>query len=621
VAWRLLTGAVIGVVSQAIAWHLRIPGIVLLLGVGVLLGPDVLGIVHPEALGTGLHTLVGYAVAIILFEGGLNLDFQRLRQESRSIQQLVTWGAVVTFVGGTLAAKIFMGWAWGTSILFGTLVIVTGPTVVTPLLKRLRVKKTVAHVLEAEGVIIDPIGAIVAVVALEVALDPSLLALGGFSVAWRLLTGAVIGVVGGALISVVLKRHHLIPEGLENIFVLSLVLAIFHGSNAVEHEAGIAAVTVAGIVVCYAKTPVQRDLAEFKEQLTVMLIGALFVLLAADVRIDDVVALGWPGVGVVAALMFIVRPLNILVGTWRTELTRNERLFMAWIGPRGIVAAAVASLFAARMASAGLEGGTELQALVFLVITVTVLSAGLTGGLVAQGLGLRRASNSGWLILGSNDFSQLMARVLSNEGEDVVFIDRNQHSVEIARARGLSAIYGNGLDDEVLEQAEADTRLGAIGMTPNGVVNLLFVQKVREEARLKHLYVEVPDHEGDITFDMVHGNGASVLFGRAEDAAAWSQQLRDGTAKLQRCRFGGEETLVRPGDGEVTPEDALLVAPLVWRRGSQVRPVGDGIKLEMGDEVTFVVDSSRYAEVQAHLFSKGWVGLDSLADEEEVSAE
>jgi NhaP-type Na+/H+ or K+/H+ antiporter len=395
-ALTIALALVAGMFAQATAQHLRIPGIVLLLATGVLLGPDLLGIVRPAGLGASLGALVGFAVAVILFEGGMSLDLKRLRREARSIRQLVTLGALVTAAGAALATRWILGWSWVTAILFGTLVMVTGPTVISPLVRRIKLKPRVATVLEAEGVFVDAIGAIVAVVALEVAISPSgSLAVAAWHTVSRLGFGAALGLAGGLLLSRLLHREGLIPEGLQSVLTLAVAVALFEGSNAVMPESGIVTVVMAGLVVGNSRAPAVADLREFKEQLTVMLVGLLFVLLAADVRLAQVRALGWAGLATVLVLMFVVRPLNVLAGTFGSDLSWRERAFIAWLAPRGIVAAAVSSLFAQTLTREGMPGGTELRALMFLVIAVTVVVQGLTGGLVAGRLGLRRPSDSG----------------------------------------------------------------------------------------------------------------------------------------------------------------------------------------------------------------------------------
>ena len=302
-----------GIVAQSAARHLRVPGIVLLLVAGTLLGPDWIGWIQPRDLGSGLIGVVDIAVAVILFEGGLNLQLSRLRREQMAIRRLVTWGAMVTLVGGMLAARLLLEWDWVLAALFGSLVVVTGPTVIGPLISELRLKQRVATVLEAEGVLIDPIGAILSVLVLAIALSPSAdtVAHAGRDLVFRLAFGVGMGLLGGLALGQLLRVRWLLPEEHTNVFVLGAVLLLFEGCEQVMSHSGVTSVAIAGVVVGNLGTPVDRDLREFKESLTVMLVGLLFVMLAADVRYEHVVALGWRGVAVVAALVFVVRPLCV----------------------------------------------------------------------------------------------------------------------------------------------------------------------------------------------------------------------------------------------------------------------------------------------------------------------
>ncbi len=437
-----------GMLGQSLARHLRIPGIVVLLAGGVLLGPDVLGLVRPRTLGPALASLVGFAVAVVLFEGGMNLDLKRLRREARSIRQMVTVGSVVTALGGAATARLLLGWSPKLSLLFGTLVIVTGPTVITPLLRRIRVQANVSTVLEAEAVFGDAIGALIAVVALEVALAPSgsLLVAGAWGLASRLSVGLVAGVIGGWVIGALL-RSGWVPEGLENVFTLALVLALYQATNALQPESGIVAVILAGLIVGNLHAPALSALKDFKEQLTILFIGMLFVLLAADVRLSEVVHLGWPGVATVLALMFVVRPANVLAGTWGAGLGWREKAFMTWMSPRGIVAAAVSSHFATALTAAGLPGGSDLRALVFLVIAVTVVVQGLSGGAVAGLLRLRREI-TGFAILGANGLGRAYGELLREAGQEAIFLDSNLDACRAARAAGFRALHGSALAED-----------------------------------------------------------------------------------------------------------------------------------------------------------------------------
>ncbi len=281
----------VGLLVQIIARHVGLPGIVLLLATGVILGPDLIGIVRPDALGSALQTLVGFAVAVILFEGGLNLSLSRLRAAARPIRQLVVIGAPVSAVLATGVGYFILGWAIGPSILFGLLAMVTGPTVINPLMKRLKVKTEVAEILEAEGVLIDAIGAIAAAAALEVVVGQTTPLTGGLlDLVGGLAFGTLLGIGVGAALAWTLRRRRLIPEGLENVFTLTVVLVAFQIANALFHESGLATVTTAGLLLGNIPNSVHRELREFKEQHTEMQLKIMKEMKAADVRLADVIA-------------------------------------------------------------------------------------------------------------------------------------------------------------------------------------------------------------------------------------------------------------------------------------------------------------------------------------------
>ena len=599
-----------GMMAQSLAHHLRIPGIVLLLATGVLLGPDVSNIVQPAVLESGLTIMVGFAVAVILFEGGMNLRIDRIRRESRTIWLLLTLGALVSAIGGTLAAKTFLDWDWKISALFGTLVIVTGPTVVTPLLRRIKVRHSVGTVLEAEGVFLDAIGAIVAVVALEVALSTTgeSFSEGILHVVFRIGTGTLFGMVGGLTLVSLLRFRNLVPEGLENVFTLSLVFVLYFTANELQPESGLVAVTVAGLMVGNSKTVVDRELKEFKEQLTVMLIGMLFVLLAADVRIADILSLGMRGIFTVAALILLVRPLNIAAGTFGSELTMREKFFLAWVAPRGIVAAAIASLFAIELSAQGIPAASEFRAMVFLVIAVTVILAGLTGDTVAGWLGVKRPSDFGWVIFGINEIGLKLGEIIRESGQEVICIDQNPIACRLAEEKNHHVIYANALEERTLLRAEIDTRLGVVCLTSNEEVNFLFAQKAKEEGRVSHLNVNLKSGNDGVTLEMLHKLGATLLFGRTRDLEVWSIRLNQKDAELQI------RELVDDSAGEPVLNDNTmdnLVLPFVCNQYEKVIPVNDSIKIKKNDRVTFLINLRRKKEVDEWFELNGW-GVSTL---------
>jgi NhaP-type Na+/H+ or K+/H+ antiporter len=590
-----------GVAAQALSQHLRLPGIVLLLAVGMALGPDGAGWVQPALLGGGLNTLVGFAVAVILFEGGMNLNLARLRREQRPIRRLITYGAVITALGAGGLAWAVLGWDWRLALLFGALMIVTGPTVVTPLLRRLKMEHTSATVLEAEGLLGDAVGAIVATIALEVAIGQASLAPGRAlaAVALHLGFGTLLGVAAGLGLSALLRARRIVPEGLANVLTLAVVVTLFQGANALLDESGIAAVVVAGITVGNRDTLVVRELMEFKEQLTAMLIGMLFVLLAADVRLAEVRALGWRGVVVVIALMVLVRPLNVAVSAAGTALTARQRIFVGWIAPRGIVAAAVSSLAAVRLEAHGIAGGEAFRALVFLVIAVTVLSAGLTGGFVAGVLGLRRPQGVGWVILGAHELARSLARALQTEEHEVVCVDTNAVACQSAEREGLRVLFANGLEERTLLRAGIDTRAGAIALTPNDEVNVLFLQRAKQVGRLTRLYAAVgPEHAA--TLKVLHESGGQALFGHAVDIEPWLRLLRKGGTAWSRYRLGDPT----PGENPMSFPSTLLALAL-YRNGTP-QPMGEQTKAQKGDEIICIVPAEARNSVLLWMADRGW---------------
>ena len=593
-----------GMVGQSLAYQLRLPGIVILFLLGVLLGPDGLRIIDPASLGDGLHVIIGFAVAVILFEAGMSLEWQQLRSETPTVRRLVTVGGVVTWIGAALAARTMMGWSTRVSVLFGALVIVTGPTVVSPLLRRIRVRRNLQTILEAEGVFIDAIGAIIAVVAFEVALAGG--ADGGvLHVLARLGLGAVTGVVGGGVMVLLLRSRRFIPAGMEKVFTLALAWATFQASNAIAPDSGILAVIVAGLLVANVAQETTRGMRESKEYLTVMLVGLLFVLLAAQVRLSEVTALGWRGVAVVATLMFLVRPLCVLASTTGSGLAGNEKAFLSWIAPRGVVAAALATIFYAAMQARAIAGGESVRGLVFLVIMCTVLVQGLSGSMVAGWLGVRRPRGQGYVILGGNPLAVALARVLKSGGEESVLIDANPSLCSEVEAKGFRVLHGNALDERIMERAEIETRKAVISLLPNDGVNLLFARRAVDDYRADRVYVAM--HGGAIKPAHISEIRGRVLFGSASDVDQWASRLGRGEALVEEWNFAGVPDPKANPTMPVAKEARGNVLPLAIARGATVRPIDDRYEPKKGDVATWLLFSRRDDDARAWLRARGWV--------------
>jgi len=614
-----------GVLAQSLARHLRVPGIVVLLLAGVGLGPDGLGWVDPRSLGGGQSTILDIAVAVILFEGGLNLQIAQLRREQTSIRRLVTWGALVTVLGASLAVRHLLGWDWALALLFGSLVIVTGPTVVGPLIAELRLKSRVATVLEAEGVLIDPIGALVAVLTLTLVLSPDLgsLADAGVDLLVRLSFGALAGSAAGLLLAGALRVRRLVPEGLENIFSLAVVLLLFQGCEQVISHSGILAVTVAGVVVGNLPTAVSRELREFKDQLTVMLIGLLFVMLAADVRHEQVAELGLPGILVVVALVLIVRPLGVWVSTYRSDLSVRERLFISWVAPRGIVAAAIASLTAAALENEGLPGGVELRALVFLTIAGTVLLAGLTAGPVGSLLDVRLPGRQTVAILGAHGIGMALAQALREGGTPVVFVDSNPQNCRRVEEAGFAVVYGNALEERTLQRARFESAAVAAGLTANKTVNAVFVSRARELFQVPQGLVAVDRSEAGFARELFAQGEADVAFDGPHDMERWDVRHRRGSVSIELRVFSKDakeskdvrEVEVAKNAELPAIEERYLI--LAVRRGDRVVPMSTRFAPRKGDVATVAVHEVEGEEARRRLDDLGWLPVaESAADGE-----
>jgi NhaP-type Na+/H+ or K+/H+ antiporter len=609
-ALTLVLALAVGIFAQSVSRHLRIPGIVLLLLAGACLGPDGLAWIDPSSLGQGLVAVVELAVAVILFEGGLNLEISRLRREQTAIRRLVTWGALITLVGGALAARWCLDWPWMRSFLFGAIVVVTGPTVVGPLVRVLRLRPRLATVLEAEGVLIDPIGAILAALLIGMALQgiesiwdaPMVLAASlGF--------GALAGGVAGFALAGLLRVRNIVPEGYENIFALAYVLLLYQGCDELVSNSGILAVTVAGVVVGNLRTRVDRDLREFKDQLTVLLIGLLFVLLAAGVRLDDVLALGWQGLATVAVLVFVVRPINVFLSTPGSELSIRERLFVSWIAPRGIVAAAVASVAATALESQGIAGGPELRAMVFLCIASTVILAGLTGAPMATLLKVRLPGRDTVAILGAQGLGIELANQLRGGGVPVTFIDANPANCRLAEEAGFQVIYGDALQDRTLQRARFESVGSAIGLTPNQMLNSVFASRARENFGVPRGYVAAINLEAGLAPELVEREEVFVLFDGPHDVERWDVRSRHNELEVDYWVYGGEPERDASADegAEPAPKAGERFVILSIQRGKKVMPMHAGLSLEAGDVAAVAIHGEERDGAADILTAWGWV--------------
>ncbi|MAB77999.1 MAG: sodium:proton antiporter [Planctomycetes bacterium] len=475
---ELASVLLLGIGAQWLAWRLRLPSILLLLLVGFAVGPFTgQRFIDPKAmLGESFTPFVSLAVALILLEGGLTLRLRDLRGNGRAVRNLVIIGSPATFALTALVAKWTLDMDWGMSCLLGAILVVTGPTVIVPLLRHVRPSGTVGSVVHWEGIVTDPLGAILAVLVFQAMVAAS--AGGGAvtSVLWglagALFSGAAAGTLAAAILVIVFIKHW-VPDFLHNGVALALGIAAFVSSNAVSHESGLMAVTWMGILLANQNYVVIEHIVEFKENLRVLLISSLFILIAASLPIEEFMRFDLRMLAFVLLMIFLVRPVAVFFSSIGTTLSWRERVFIAWLAPRGVVAAAVSSVFALELAAIDYPGADRLVTVVFAVIVITVMVYGLTAGRLARLLGLAESNPQGTLIVGAQAWARSLAKALQNAGIEVVLIDVNFREIQAARMEGLN-VYHSSILAEDLEERVSFAGLGhLLCLTTNDEVNSL----------------------------------------------------------------------------------------------------------------------------------------------------
>ncbi|MEJ5041937.1 sodium:proton antiporter [Pseudomonas sp. B21-036] len=476
---------------QWLAWRLKLPAILFLLLSGIMAGP-ILGWLDPqEMFGPLLMPLVSLAVALILFEGSLTLHLSQWREIGTVVRRMVTLGALSTWVVISAATHWLLGFDWLLAILFGTLTLVTGPTVIVPMLRVVRPKAAVANILRWEGIVIDPIGALLAVVVYSFiiasaagdGLSQSLLTFAGV-----ILCGSAFGVAGGWLLGQVI-RHQWLPEYLHNLASLAAVLGIFIASNQVMHESGLLAVTLMGMWLANMKGVDVRRILHFKENLSVLLISGLFILLAARLDLNALLGLGPAVLALLLVIQLIARPLNVALSTWGSQLNWRERALLAWIAPRGIVAAAVSAIFAIRLDEAGHAGALLLVPLTFAVIIGTVVLQSATARPLARLLKVAEPAPSGFLIVGANAPARALGTALQQLGSRVLLADSSWENIRAARMEGLPTYFGHPASQHADAHLDLVGLGHLLGLSPAGELNTLACTRFRHDFGHQRLFV------------------------------------------------------------------------------------------------------------------------------------
>jgi NhaP-type Na+/H+ or K+/H+ antiporter len=610
----------LGVIAQLLANRYEVPSIIFYLAAGIALGPEGVGFVTPEAFGEGLPTIVGLAVAIIVFEGAFHLKIERLREAPAATFRLVTIGAGIALVGTAVVARFALGIEWSLAFLIGALLVATGPTVITPILNVVPVRDHVAAALETEGIVNDVTAAILAVVFFQVVnpttADDGLIA----DFTSRLGTGVLVGLVVAGIIYYLLQYVDLSPGAAPQnarLLVLAGALVSYAVANAQLAEAGVAAAATAGLVLGNADIPYEQNVTDFKGDITLLVLSFVFIALAALLRVEVLVELLVPKLLVVAAVALVLRPLLVAVSTTGGRFTRNERVLMSAIGPRGIIPASVATLFAVELRSRASELRAEAESVtgpesaellaqatalsdqadilvgtVFLVILVTVVFEGGLARYIAEYLDVIPMRV---IIVGGGTVGRALTDRLQDRGENVVMVEENEAVVEDARNEGYTVEMGDGTDMEVLRGAGAENAKTIVAATPNDDSNLLVSQLVKSKFDTEKVIARVNDPDNVEAFEEL---GVNTIDSAMATAWAIDNQIErpalakwitgvGGAGDVQEIEVENEELIGINIEelGPMLPHDCLVA--LISRNGETMVPTAD-YTIERGDKLTLL---------------------------------
>ncbi|WP_133135483.1 cation:proton antiporter [Legionella rowbothamii] len=472
---------VTGFLCQWIASYVKVPAILFLLLIGISVGPIFHWLNPDKQLGELLFPFVSFSVAIILFEGSLTLSFSKIRGLGSVIRNLISWGALITFVSVAVCTHLIMNISWAISCLFASLMTVTGPTVIAPMLRILRPNSNISNVLHWEGILIDPIGAILAVLVFEVLISNSLakgIAAGLLVFVKISLMGVFFGLIGGVCLGIAFKKFW-IPQHLHNFAVLAMIGIIFSSANYLVSESGILAITIMGVTLANFKKIELEHVLNFKESLSIVLVSCLFIVLSARINLFSFIELGYSALVLFLIIQFLIRPLNVYISSWGSDLTIPERHVISWIAPRGIIAAAISSLFAIKLAQLNYPDAEKLVPLTFFMIISTIVLQSLTAKTIATKLKVAEPKPQGFLIVGANKVAQAIAVQLKENSIYTCLIDEQWDQLNEARMKDLATLWGNPVSQYIEEKINLIQIKQLLIITPYLDLNILTAKHYR----------------------------------------------------------------------------------------------------------------------------------------------
>lgn len=583
--------------AQMLANRLRFPPILLWLLAGMALGPFGLHAMHVESLEAALHTLIELGLAIILFEGGLSLNLKELRANGWVVGRLIIFGPLLTIVIGATTAQMVTGIDWPLALLFGALVSVGGPTVILPIIRQMRLGRNISHILTAEAMLIDVVGAILAIVFLQVALTPDMSApLIAQDILFKITVGFFIGLAGGRLLAMLLSSEWARDVEMRTILTLSSAWGVFLLSDSISSQAGLLAVLMMGATLQRMQVHDIQRLKHFKGSLSMLLISVLFVLLAANMDLAVLIDYLYPGLLIFAILAFYARPLTILLSTFGSRLSMNEGLYLAGMAPRGVVAAGITSLFALILKENGNTQSDMLVALVYIIIIVSVLGYSLIARPLKKMLSIEGGDERSVLIIGGGQVGAELGRALG-EDREVRFLDLNAEVVSSLKRSGYNAICGNALDPLYWEIIHAEEIGAAIVMTGSSDHNMLIARLASENYHTPEIYVAMQEDEDEKHERLIHQIQARRLFAKPYNFTYWNDQAYRKRLVYESRFISDDSNLIgeQMGDARI-PHGVQPIA--IVREGKTLIPY-DGLRFEAGDEIKMLMRPERMQDGQA----------------------
>lgn len=523
---------IFGIIAQWIAWRLQLPSILFLLIMGYIAGP-VTGIIKPDELfGNLLIPIISVSVAIILFEGGLALRISELREIGKVVRNLITIGVVTTWVLSALLAHYLLELNWVLSFLSGAILVVTGPTVVGPLLRHIRPSGRVGNIIKWEGIMNDPIGALLSVLVFQAVIVGTIEEATTSILISILKTFFFTGIVAvlGALLLGFLFRKRLIPDFLQEEMTLVTVLIVFVLSDYLQAEAGLFAVTIMGITLANQKKMNIKHIVEFKENLRVLIVSSLFIVLGATLHPDDFGRLDIRSLVFLGSLIFLIRPIAVLLSTIKSKLNWKERLFIICMAPRGIVAAAVSAVFALQLSQEGIPQTEYIVPLIFMVIIGTVIFYGVTAPFIARRMNIAEINPQGVLIFGAHSWARAIAKALQEQDIKTLLIDSNRFNEYAARLEGLKTFHGRALSERILNEIDLSGIGRLLALTNNDEANSLaslYFSEIFGRSEVYQLCPGIIEDKKEEEFSPRHLRGC-FLFGKDINYNVFSKRFALG---------------------------------------------------------------------------------------------